>query len=254
MTYNTAPRDAPWFEHLTDSVDALGNAAREWKLAHQAAELAYERTDPMRRILHDGKATGQPGPEAVGWNAKPFTRSPHSRAVFALHTIYLKAKHHARGEYQHAALLYASGAAWGIRAVRVGEQPARVVFGVETEGDNGQREFVPGHFDAGLDAFEADRYSKADQLKAACGRLMDCLGAFEAAEAIGGQEYVSERDDADAAEYWAIAQGTADAACAYGHLLREALGFVLLGPRQEYRKQLAAAREREQDMAGEVAQ
>lgn len=244
MSYNLAPVNAPWFEHLTDSVDALGNAAREWKLAHQAAELAHAQTDPMRRILHDGKVTGQPGPEVTGWNAKPFTRTPHVAAVFELQRLYMHTMHHARAEYGHAALLYACGAAWAIRAVRAGEQPARVVFGVDDEGDNGQRELVPDdlRLDAGLDAFEADRYSKADKLKAACARLTECLGAAEAAEAIGDQEYVSERDDADAAEYWAIAEGGPDAAYAYGNLLREALGFVLLGPREEHRRQLAEAR------------
>ncbi|WP_340382262.1 hypothetical protein U5640_36230 [Streptomyces sp. SS7] len=252
MRYNLAPVNAPWFEHLADSVDALGEAAREWKLAHQAAGLAHEQTDPMRRILHDGKVTGQPGPEAVGFNAKPFTRTPHCAAVFELQRIYMEAKHHTRAEYGHAALLYASGAAWAIRAVRAGEQPARVVFGVETEGDNGQRELVPDdlRLDAGLDAFDADRYSKADKLRAACARLTECLGAGEMAAAIGDQEYVSERDDADAAEAWAIAEGGPDAAYAYGHLLREALGFVLLGPRDAHRRQLAeqrAAQEQKED-------
>lgn len=238
MTYNLAPENAPWFEHLTDSVDALGNAAREWDLAHQGAELVHDQTDPMRRVLHDGKVTGQPGPEAVGWNAKPFTRSPHSKAVFALQRLYLEAVHRARAEYEHAALLYASGAAWAIRAVRAGEQPARVVFGV----DDGERDLVPGDLDAGLDAFKADRYSKAEKVEDAYDRLLECLAAGRYAEEIGDQEYVSERDDAEAAECWVVAQGTADAACAYGHLLREGLGFVLLAPREEHRRQLAAAR------------
>lgn len=239
---NLAPANAPWFEHLTDSVDALGNAAREWRLAHQGAELAHDQADPLRRVLHDGKVTGQPGPEAVGWNAKPFTRSPHSKAVFALQRLYLAAMHQACAEYEHAALLYASGAAWAIRAVRAGEQPARVVFGVDDEGDNGRRELVAGDIDAGLDAFKTDRYSKARKVEAAYDRLLECLAAGRYAEEIGDQEYVSERDDAEAAECWAIAEGTADAAYAYGHLLREGLGFVLLTPREEHRKQLAVAR------------
>ncbi|AVV46432.1 hypothetical protein PYK79_45095 [Streptomyces sp. ID05-04B] len=243
MTYNLAPDNAPWFEHLTDSVDALGNAAREWGLAHRTAELAYEQSDPMRRILHDGKVTGQPGPEAVGWNAKPFTRSPHSKAVYALHSLYTEAMYRARAEYEHAALLYASGAAWAVCRVRAGEQPARVVFGVDDEGDNGQRDLVPGDFGVDVDAFEADRYSNARKLQAVYDRLLECLAAGRYAEDIGDQERVTEQEDAEAAECWAIAEGTADAAYAYGNLLRQALGFVLLGPRQEHRKQLAAAAE-----------
>lgn len=251
MSYDLAPANAPWFEHLADSVDALGNAAREWKLAHQAAELAHAQTDPMRRVLHDGKVTGQPGPEAVGWNAKPFTRSPHSKAVFALEHLYLAAKYHARAEYDHAALLYASGAAWAIRSVRAGEQPARVVFGVDDEADNGQRELVAGDLAAGVDAFKADHYSKAHKLEDAYDRLLECLAAGRYAEDIGDQEYVSERDDAEAAECWAIAEDTADAAYAYGLLLREALGFVLLGPRETHRKQLAEQRAAQEQATAE---
>lgn len=254
MTHNLAPDSAPWFEHLTDSVDALGEAAREWKLACQAAEVVYEQTDPMRRILHDGKVTGQPGPEAVGWNARPFTRSPHSGAVYALHTLYLKAKHHARAEYGHAAMLYASGAAWAIRAVRAGEQPARVVFGVDDDNADRRRDLVPGDLDAGVDAFKADRYSNVHQLENAHDRLLDCIAAGRHAEEIGDQEYVSERDDAEAAECWAIAEGGADAADAYGRLLREALGFVLLGPREAHRRQLAEQRAAETDQSSGAAQ
>jgi hypothetical protein len=249
VSSNLAPANAPWFEHLADSVDALGEAAREWKLAHQAAGLAYERADPMRRVLQGGKVTGQPGPELSGWNAKPFTRSPHSKAVFAIERLCREAKHHTRAEYEHAALLYASGAAWAIRAVRAGEQPARVVFDVDDE-----RVLVPGDPDAGVDAFKADRYSKANRLEDAFDRLLECLAEGRRAEEIGDQEYVSERDDAEAAEAWAIAEGTADAAYVYGQLLREALGFVLIGPRHEHRKRLAEARAAEAAQAPGVAQ
>ncbi|MDQ0829509.1 hypothetical protein QF032_001353 [Streptomyces achromogenes] len=254
MTYNLAPGTAPWFEHLTDSVDALRNAAREWKLAAGAAELACEQSDPMRRVLHDGKVTGQPSPEAVGWNAKPFTRSPHYKAVYALERLHTEAKYRLRAEYQHAALLYASGAAWAVCRVRAGEQPALVVLGVDDEGDNGQRDLVPGDFGANIRTLETDGYSHADKLQAAYERLLECLAAGRHAEDIGNQDYVSERDDAEAAECWAVAEGTADAAYAYGALLRQALGFVLLGPREEYRRQLAARRAAEDAQSSEVAQ
>jgi hypothetical protein len=253
MTYNLAPDAAPWFEHLTDSVDALANAAREWKLAAGAAELACEQSDPMRRVVHEGKVTGRPGPQAVGWRARPFTRSPHSRALYALERLHTEAKYRLRAEYAHAALLYASGAAWAVCRVRAGEQPDRVVLGVD-DGDNGQRDLVPGELGARVEAFEADGYSHAAKLQAAYDRLLECLACGRHAEEIGEQEYVSERDDAEAAECWAVAEGTADAAYAYGALLRQALGFVLIGPREEHRKQLAARRAAEDAQSSEVAQ
>lgn len=251
MTYNLAPANAPWFEHLADSVDALGAAAREWKHAHQAAELAHAQSEPLRRVLHDGKVTGQPGPDETSWT-RPFTRSPHSRAVYRIERLYLEAKHHARAEYGHAAMLYASGAAWAVCRVRAGEQPGRVVFVMDREGDGGQRDLVPGDLGVDVEAFEADGYSKADQLQAAYDRLLGCITAGHHAEEIGNQEYVSERDDAEAAEFWAIAEEGADAAYAYGLLLREALGFVLLGPRQEHRKQLADKAAADAEQLGEV--
>ncbi|MFD5251300.1 hypothetical protein ACFWM5_00455 [Streptomyces bobili] len=237
MTYNLAPTNAPWFEHLTDSVDALGEAAREWQLAASAAEVAHSQMDPMRRVLHDGKVTGQPGPDAVGWNARPFRRSPHSAAVYELQRLYLDARQRTRVEYEHAALLYVSGAAWAIGQVRAGAQPTRAMLPAEDDGR--KRALVPGNLDAGVEDFKADRYSKARLLEDAYDRLLECLAAGRQAEDIGDQEYVSERDDAEAAECSAIAEGTADAAYAYGRLLREALGFVLLGPRQARLKQLA---------------
>ncbi|MEH0547321.1 hypothetical protein QA802_30810 [Streptomyces sp. B21-105] len=253
MTYNLAPANAPWFEHLADGVDALGAAAREWKHAAAAAELAHARSEPLRRVMHDGRVTGQPGPDETGWNARPFNRSPHSRALYKIEHLYLDAMHRVRAEYGHAAMLYASGAAWAVCRVRAGEQPGRVVFGVDREGDWGQRDLVPGDIGVDVEAFEADGYSKADKLQAAYDRLLWCITAGHHAEEIGNQEYVSERDDAEAAECWAIAEEGADAAYAYGLLLREALGFVLIGPRREHRKQLAdkaAAAEQ----PGEVAQ
>ncbi|MFI1030769.1 hypothetical protein [Streptomyces sp. NPDC020951] len=239
MSYNLAPANAPWFEHLADSVDALGEAAREWKLAAAAAETAYEQADPLRRVLHDGKVTGRPGPNATGRHDRPYSRSPHNRAVFALQNLCLYARNRTRGEYEHAALLYASGAAWAIGQVRAGEQPAQVVFAVD--GHDQARDLVPGDLDAGVGLFEADRYSKTSRLKAAYERLLDGLDARRTAEEIGDEEYVSEQDASLMFECWANAEHIADHAFAYGRLLQEALGFVLLAPREAHRKQLADA-------------
>lgn len=252
MSYNLAPANAPWFEHLTDSVGALGEAAREWQMAARAAEVAHEQMDPMRRVLHDGKVTCQPGPNASGWQGRPYRRSPHDRAIFALQALYLDARHRTRAEYEHAALLYASGAAWAIRAVRAGEEPARVVFDVD--GEDLARDLVPGDLGAGIDAFEADRYSNASRLKDAYERLLDGMTARHTAEQIADEEYVSEQDASLMFECWAAAEGTADNAFAYGRLLQEGLGFVLLGPRETHRRHLAAQRAAEEAQSSEVEQ
>lgn len=236
---------APWFVRLVESVDALGEAAREWQLAHRAAAVVLARADPTRCYLSDGKVTGRPDPEAAGWKGRRFIRSPHERAVYALQDLYREAAQRTRGEYEHAALLFASGAAWAVRAVRDGGHPVRVVLAADRDKGRSRshREFLPGDLDAALDAFEADGYYKAHRLRAAHSHLMDGLAARRTAEEIDGQEYVSEPDATTLFECWAVADGIADAADTYGRLLKEALGDVLAGPRAEHHRQLAAARD-----------
>lgn len=251
--YNLAPENAPWFEHLTDSVRGLGEAAREWQLAHQAASLAHAHMNIGRTVLHEGKITGQPEHSDRGWLSKPFTRTPHSTAVSALQRHYLDALHYAQNEYEHTALLFASGAAWAIRTVHASKQPERVVFTAEDVA-LGKRALVPGSFDARLDAFKEARYSKTRQLETAYKRLGDCLWARQAAEDIGGQEYVADHEASQMHEYWGIAEGLADAAYAYGLLAEQALSFVLLGPRGERRKQLAAERAAQAEQTSEADQ
>ncbi|MGI5443799.1 hypothetical protein ACQEV4_42605 [Streptomyces shenzhenensis] len=233
--YNLAPTRAPWFEHLTDSVRALGEAAHEWQLAARHAHLAHAQADVQRRILHEGKATGQPGPHVTGWKSAPLERSPHSHAVFDLQRLYLDLEHRTRREYARAALVFASGAAWAVQQVRAGAQPSRVVL----ELDDDDRRLLPGSFDANLTALQADRYSKARTVGAAYERLTACLDAGDAAEAIATQDYIADHEASEMHEHMSVAEGAADAAYAYGLLVEEALSFVLLKPRAERRKQLA---------------
>lgn len=241
--YNLAPENAPWFEHLEDSVRALGEAAREWKLAHQGATLAHAHVDTSRTLFHEGKVTGQPGHTDRGWLSKPFTRSPHSTAVFDLQRHYLNAVHFTQNGYEHAAMLYASGAAWAIRTVHAGETPARVVLSVE---DTDKRDLAPGSLNAGLDALKEARLSTVPKLEAAYKRLDDCLYARDVAEDIGSQEYVSDHEASEMHDCLTAAEDIADAAYAYGLLAEGALSFVLLGLRAAHRKQLAEQRAAEQ--------
>jgi hypothetical protein len=246
--HNLAPKNAPWFEHLTDSVRALGYAAREWQLAAQAATVDHARADHPGLDYHEGRVTGVPSADAVGWQAKLHHPRPHSAAQRQLEKHYRDAMYATRHAYEDAARLYASGAAWAVRQVQEGQQPKHVEFAMEA-GTDTLLVLVPGSERVGTDALTAARYSEAAKVAAAYKRLDDCLYAGQLAEDIGSQDYVADHEASQMHDAWTVAEGTADAAYAYGLVLERALQFVLLGPKGEHRKQLAEQRAAERQAA-----
>jgi hypothetical protein len=236
LSYNLAPKNAPWFEHLTDSVRALGEAALEWQHAARDAALGYARADVQRRLMHDGTVTGQPGPNARGWEATPSERSPHIDALFDVQRLYSDLQLRTHNEYEHQALLFASGAAWAVRQVRAGATPSRVELPLAED----RRALVPAGFDADLGALEDDRYSELRRVTAAHQQLMECLNAAEFGQEISEQDYIADHEASEMHECAAIAQGTADAAYRFGLLIEQSLRFVLLPAKATHRKQRAA--------------
>lgn len=247
--YDLAPENAPWFEHLTDGVRALGHAALDWQLAAQAAAVDHARADHPGLSYHGGRVTGLPVADAVGWEARPRTRRPHSAAQRELGAYYRQAMYTTRQGYENAARMYASGAAWAVRQVQDGGQPTLVEFATR-EADLGILELVPGSEQVGTDALTEARYSEAAMVIAAYEDLDRRLYAAQLAEDIGSQDYVADHEASEMHRAWTSAEGIADAAYAYGLVLERALQFVLLGPKDARRKQLAAARAE----ADEVAQ
>lgn len=231
--HNLAPANAPWFEHLVDSVRALGEAAREWQLADQSARLLEAGVELERRTLHEGKILVK-GPEARGWDSKPRRRGPHEHAVFDLQKIYMEHRFVTRRNYEHAAMLYASGAARAIAQVQAGEQPERVLFTLDKD-----RIPVVG----GYEISALGNYVGAKKLAAAYGQVLRMDQAAEHAEELGGREYVADHEASEMFEAAVFARGLPDAAYAYGRLAEDALSFVLLGPKETHRKQQRAARE-----------
>lgn len=247
--YDVAPSNAPWFEHLTDSVRALGHAADEWRLAAQAAAVDHARADHPGLDTHPGKVLGLPGDGAVGWEARPRPRRPHTAAQSALRRHYSRALSTARRAYEDAARLYASGAAWAVREVQDGRTPSHVEFSLHPAPD-GPPVLAPGPHEVDTAALTAARYDQATEVAAAYQRLDGCLYAAELADGIGEQEYVSDHEASTMHDAWSVAEGTADAACAYGQLLERTLRFVLLGPKEHHRQQLVDARAAEQSETG----
>jgi hypothetical protein len=230
--HNLAPANAPWFEHLTDSVRALGEAAHEWQIADKNASLLEAGVDLERRNLHEGKIAVH-GPAARGWDSKPRKRGPHEHAVFDLQKIYMEHGFLTRRRYEHAALLFASGAAWAIAQVQAGDQPEQVLFPLDED-----RDPIPGDYKIG----GLGNYINAKKIAAVYELVLSMDVAGEHAEDLAGRDYVADHEAAEMFRESEHAQGLPDAAYAYGWLAEGALQFVLLEPKQEHRKQLAEQR------------
>ncbi|MBC2877857.1 MULTISPECIES: hypothetical protein [Streptomyces] len=102
-----------WFQSLTESVFALGAAARELRMANDAARVAAWSVDPHRLLPVDGELN-VPG--------APFFR-PHEAAVCELANVYRQLENRTKRMYENTALAYAHGAAAAALAVLRGERP-----------------------------------------------------------------------------------------------------------------------------------
>jgi hypothetical protein len=240
--YDLAPENAPWFEHLTDGVRALGHAALDWRHAAQAAAVDHARADHPGLTHHEGRVTALPVADGSGWRDRPRDQRPHSVAQRRLGKHYRDAMYATRQGYEDAARLYASGAAWAVRQVQDGAQPALIEFASRV-GDQTLLELVPGDERVGADALAEACYSEAAMVTDAYENLDRRLCAAQLAEDIGSQDYVADHEASEMHRAWTSAEGIADAAYAYGLVLERALQFVLLGPKQARREQLAAARD-----------
>lgn len=232
---STTVRTLPWFETLTDSVYALGEAAREYQHAHRAAVLAKENVQLERRQLHDGKATRRAEHVPVGSYRYGQDYSPHHAAVFSLGDRYSRLEMQLHQEYEHAAVLYASGAAWAIASVQGGGTPALVLF---TADDHGV--CTPHRLE--IEGLTEQRYAGARQLAAAYEALNVRLAAAGYGEDLAEQDHLAEHEVGALHEAMDTAMGIADAAYAYGLLAERAVHFALLEPKHEHARQRAAER------------
>lgn len=223
-------RSVPWFESLTESVYALGESAREFQYAHRAAVLARQNVDLQRRQIHDGKIGLRGRTNAFGGI---LTQGPHEQALFRLGDIHGKAEDVAHQAYQHAALMYASGAVWAIRSVQSGETPAVVEFTTDADGTAIHHR---------LDFTGLDRYVDWPKITAHCAGLLVRLQAADYAGDLAGRDYVSEQEAGEMFECSGVAEGIADAAYEYGLLVERAVHFVLLDAKHAHARQLAAER------------
>ncbi|MCR8947196.1 hypothetical protein NW249_34485 [Streptomyces sp. OUCMDZ-4982] len=216
--------DQHWTESLFDSVYALYETAREYQLAHQAAQITVSSVDFDRRRTHPGR---------IALAGRSGTSEPHGRAQRILHRLYYTLETKTRRQFEEAALLYASGTAWAVRAVLNGEHPAHVVFQTTDRGD-----LVPPSLEIpGLDTF-----SEGPALDAAYTALVRCMQASEYGEHLADQDYTSDHEAGQMHAAWDIARGASAAAFAYGLRAQSALNFALLEPRRAREREIALAR------------
>lgn len=219
----------PWFEDLTDSVRALGEAAREYQLALAAVRTLRAGVEIDRRVLHDGKVAAQPRPDAAGWAKVPVTRAPHEHAVFTLVDHYREQFFKVQGLYENAALCFATGCAWAISHVQQGHNPNGV--GLDLAEDN--RTLAPCTGTA-LEIKGLERYAYGKQVTEAYERLLICLNAAGYAEDLDSRGYLADHEAGWMHDALDVAAGLADAAYEYGMHAERALGFTLLEPRRQY--------------------
>ncbi|WP_435057533.1 hypothetical protein [Streptomyces sp. bgisy060] len=214
----------PWFETLTDSVFALGAAARETHTAHQAAQAAATQYDLDRVRLLDGEIT-VPG---------SFTPPrPHDRAVMGIGQALQECRNRMESLSTDAALSYAYGTAWAILLVLDGQEPPRVELGLTAEGHltiPAELAPIPPAI-KGLDRWcDNARFDKARQ------RWWECDSAGEYADALSDQEYLADHEATEMHQAYAEARGLTDAAYAYGVLAESALHYALLGTRARHNR------------------
>lgn len=115
---------ADWSLSLTESVFALGAAARELRAARNSARLIAWNADPAR-LVPVGGLLSVTDAEAV---------RPHDEALWQLSDLYMVLEHHTAELYENAALGYAYGAAHAIQAVLRSEHPQHVELSRDRNG------------------------------------------------------------------------------------------------------------------------
>ncbi|MFE1885243.1 hypothetical protein [Streptomyces diastatochromogenes] len=214
-----------WFDSLTDSVHALGAAAREAQRAARTAELDRDAYSPDRIRLFDAEVHV----EGRAPGSVPFR--PHDDAVFAIGDTLSTTARVLRELYLNTALAYAYGTTWAIRQVLDGNQPAAVRLGRTADGHY----TLPAELCPVPPAVPVlERWSEYRKFEQARARLLDIDDAENVAEYLDQQRYLSDRDATDLHAALDVMAGHAYAAYEYGVLAESALHFALLAPKAQH--------------------
>ncbi|MEV0527082.1 hypothetical protein AB0I66_26980 [Streptomyces sp. NPDC050439] len=201
-----------WFHDLTESVFAVGAAAREYRTAHQAAQAAAWHFEPARMAPEDG---------AVSVVGRYFSH-PHHEALRYLKEIQDSTELRIKLRYENTALAYAYGTACAVAGVVNGERPRHLEF-VRRDGlYELPTEALPNFEDA------LAEWSGGPNLVALGEILTEHVRARDLAREFSFYEDFADCHSPEAAEASEFAAGLADAAYVYGVAAERALQFVLL--------------------------
>ncbi len=190
---------AAWFMSLTESVSALGMAAREYRVAHQSAQTTSWQVDPARVLPLDGSVSVPATTEFV---------LPHDEALWHLGEAYRTLDSRLRGLYENTALAYAHGTAEAVQAVLHGDCPRYVHLGHR-------------------DGWYAPADGALPDLREGLGTWVCTRQLAELRLAVQQRQLAGNRTDDGSA----LSTDLADRAFAYGELAERALHFLLLAAR-----------------------
>ncbi|MGR3939406.1 hypothetical protein [Streptomyces sp. BRA346] len=214
-----------WFESLTDSVYALGAAAREAQHAARTADLACDAYDLDRLRPSDGRVgTDDRGAQAVSFR-------PHFRALLTIGDALMEQTRKMRTLYAQTAMGYAYGTAWAILRVLEGQQPDAVQLSRNNDGGY----IIPGELCPIPSLMPGlERWTGYKQLVQAHAQWALCEEAGMFAEYLDEQPQLSDHEAGELHKALDTATGEPDAAYAYGQLAESALHFALLEPRAQH--------------------
>ncbi|MFE5521405.1 hypothetical protein ACFQ9Q_27320 [Streptomyces virginiae] len=213
----------PWFETLTDSVSALGAAAREARTAHRAAQAAASHYN-LDRLAHVDGAITVPG------RSSTIPARPHDRVLFKIGTSCGEHERRMADLYEDAAVAYAYGAAWAIHRVLDGRQPPLVELGRTSDG----RTAIPDEVFPYPSAFKGlDRWNEHQRFERARGEL-ERLGDLWTY--VHGPDEPDIPDTFDPLDVTDKLEAFPDAAFAFGRIAESALTFALLDHRHPRRR------------------
>ncbi|MEV6471571.1 hypothetical protein [Streptomyces sp. NPDC051657] len=219
-----------WTESLFDSVYAMYETAREYQLAHHAAQLLAAQAQFERHKPHEGRIALEGHGAGYG---RPIMKEPHPDALFALLRVYSEAATEMHRLYEESSLLFASGAAWAVRSIQLGHTPPVVAF---------QTDQYDNPVEHRLSITGLTNYAGANALDAAYEQLAHRLAASEHAVHLSGQGDLLDHEAGELHDAVDTAMGIADSAFAYGLLAQRSLNWALLEPRRARETELALAR------------
>ncbi|MDH2388164.1 hypothetical protein QCN29_05040 [Streptomyces sp. HNM0663] len=212
-----------WFDSLTDSVFALGAAARECRAASEAARIASWHIDPVRLNPVDGelKVTGS-----------GCTVRPHDQAIWRIHDLCLYQEHRTKALFENTAQAYAYGTAAVLLSVLKGERPRFVEL---KRTDTGEYVITGGLLPDLRNRLGS--YVGSSRLAVLRDDVIGREHAAGVAADLASQDYLADHEAGEMADASDFAAGLADSYCAYGAAAESALHFALIAAKSHAPKE-----------------